>query len=51
MTVQTEHRFPSDFSVLDAAGSRVSLADLRGAASVARRCRPRSTGSKASAKG
>jgi hypothetical protein len=30
MSVQTEHRFPSDLSVLDAAGSRVTLADLRG---------------------
>ena len=32
MSVQTEHRFPSDLSVLDAAGSRVTLADLRGPA-------------------
>ena len=30
MPVQTEHRFPLDLSVLDAAGSRVTLADLRG---------------------
>jgi hypothetical protein len=28
MPVQTEHRFPLDLSVLDAAGSRVTLADL-----------------------
>jgi hypothetical protein len=39
MPVQTEHRFPLDLSVLDAAGSRVTLADLRGQA----RCRPRWT--------
>jgi len=32
MPVQTEHRFPLDLSVLDAAGSRVTLADLRGQA-------------------
>jgi peroxiredoxin len=32
MPVQTEHRFPHDLSVLDAAGSRVTLADLRGQA-------------------
>ena len=32
MPVQTEHRFPLDISVLDAAGSRVTLADLRGQA-------------------
>ena len=32
MSVQTEHRFPLDLSVLDAAGSRVTLADLRGQA-------------------
>jgi hypothetical protein len=32
MSVQTEHRFPSDLSVLDAAGSGVTLADLRGQA-------------------
>jgi hypothetical protein len=30
MPVQTEHRFPLDLSVLDAAGSRVTPADLRG---------------------
>jgi hypothetical protein len=29
---QAEHRFPLDLSVLDAAGSRVTLADLRGQA-------------------
>src|SRR5215470_5050777 len=32
MPVQTEHRFPLDLSVLDPAGSRVTLADLRGQA-------------------
>jgi len=32
MPVQTEHRFPLDLSVPDAAGSRVTLADLRGQA-------------------
>ena len=32
MPVQTEHRFPLDLSVLDAAGSRVTPADLRGRA-------------------
>jgi len=32
MPVQTEHRFPPDLSVLDAAGSRVNLAGLRGQA-------------------
>jgi peroxiredoxin len=32
MSVQTEHRFQSDLSVLDAAGGRVTLADLRGRA-------------------
>jgi len=32
MPVQTEHRFPLDLSVLDAAGSRVTLADLCGQA-------------------
>ena len=32
MPVQTEHRFPLDLSVLDAVGSRVTLADLRGQA-------------------
>ena len=32
MPVQTEHRFPLDLSVLDAAGSRVTPADLRGQA-------------------
>ena len=32
MPVQTEHRFPLDLSVLDATGSRVTLADLRGQA-------------------
>jgi len=32
MPVQTEHLFPLDLSVLDAAGSRVTLADLRGQA-------------------
>jgi hypothetical protein len=32
MPVQTEHRFPLDLSVLDAAGSRITLADLRGQA-------------------
>lgn len=32
MPVQTEHRFPLDLSVLDVAGSRVTLADLRGQA-------------------
>ena len=32
MPVQTEHRFPLDLSVLDAAASRVTLADLRGQA-------------------
>ena len=32
MPVQTEHRFPLDLSVLDAAGSRVTLAGLRGQA-------------------
>ena len=32
MPVQAEHRFPLDLSVLDAAGSRVTLADLRGQA-------------------
>ena len=35
MPVQTEHRFPLDPSVLDAAGSRVTLADLRGQARAA----------------
>lgn len=30
MSVQTEHRFPADLNVLDAAGTRVTLADLRG---------------------
>ena len=30
MSVQTEYRFPSDLSVLDAAGRRVALTDLRG---------------------
>ena len=30
MPVQTEHRFPLDLSVLDAAGSRVTPTDLRG---------------------
>ena len=35
MPVQTEHRFPLDLSVLDAAGSRVTLADLRGQARAA----------------
>ena len=32
MAVQNEHRFPLDLGVLDAAGSRVTLADLRGQA-------------------
>src|SRR6516165_7768028 len=32
MPVQTEHRFPPDLSVLDAASSRVTLADPRGQA-------------------
>ena len=32
MSVQTEHRFPSDLSVLDAAGRRITLTDLRGPA-------------------
>ena len=32
MPVQAEHRFPLDLSVLDAAGSRVTLAGLRGQA-------------------
>jgi len=32
MPVQTEHRFPLDLSVLDASGSPVTLADLRGQA-------------------
>ena len=32
MPVQTEHRFPLDLSVLDAAGNRVTLVDLRGQA-------------------
>jgi len=32
MPVQTERRFPLDLSVLDAVGSRVTLADLRGQA-------------------
>src|SRR5215472_18715834 len=32
MPVQTEHRFPLDLSVLDAAGSRVTPAGLRGQA-------------------
>ena len=32
MPVQTEHRFPRDLSVMDAGGSRVTLADLRGQA-------------------
>jgi hypothetical protein len=32
MPVQTEHRFPLDLSVLDAAGSRVTPADPRGQA-------------------
>src|SRR6516165_1499671 len=32
MPVQTEHRFPLDLNVLDAADSRVTLADLRGQA-------------------
>ena len=32
MPVQTEHRFPLDLSVPDAAGSRVTLAGLRGQA-------------------
>ena len=32
MPVQTEHRFPLDLSVLDAAGSRVTLPDLCGQA-------------------
>ena len=32
MPVQTEHRFPLALSVLDAAGSRVTLAGLRGQA-------------------
>ena len=32
MPVQTEHRFSLDLSVLDAAGSRVTLVDLRGQA-------------------
>src|SRR5215472_2664946 len=32
MPVQTEHRFPLDLSILDAAGNRVTLADLRGRA-------------------
>ena len=32
MPVQTEHRFPLDLSVLDAAGRRVTLAGLRGQA-------------------
>jgi len=32
MPVQTEHRFPLDLSVLDAAGSRVTLVDLCGQA-------------------
>ena len=32
MPVQTEHRFPLDLSVLDAAGSRVTQAGLRGQA-------------------
>ena len=32
MPVQTGHRFPPDLSVLDAAGSRVTLAGLRGQA-------------------
>ena len=35
MPVQTEHRFPLDLSVLDAAGSRVTLAGLRGQAHLA----------------
>jgi len=59
MPAQTEHRFPLDLSVLDAAGSRVTPADLRGhtgwrppcppAASTARRCRPRPAGPNAPA--
>jgi len=32
MPAQTEHRFPLGLSVLDAAGGRVALADLRGQA-------------------
>jgi hypothetical protein len=32
MPVQTEHRSPLDLSVLDAAGNRVTLADMRGQA-------------------
>jgi hypothetical protein len=32
MPAQTEHRFPLGLSVLDAAGGRVTLADLRGQA-------------------
>ena len=32
MPVQTEHRFPLNLSVLDASGSRVTPADLRGQA-------------------
>ena len=46
MPVQTEHRFPLDLSVLDAAGVvRYRLATaLPTAASTAQRCRPRSTG-------
>ena len=32
MAVRTEHRFPSELNVLDAAGSPVTLADLRGQA-------------------
>ena len=43
MPVQTEHRFTLDLSVLDAAGSRVTLADLRGQARAVA-VRPRSTG-------
>jgi len=31
MAIQTEHRFPLDLSVLDGAGSRVTLAELRAA--------------------
>ena len=30
MSVHTEHRFPSDLSVVNAAGIRVTLPDLRG---------------------
>ena len=46
MPVQTEHRFPLDLSVLDAAGVvRYRLATAcPPAASTARRCSPRSTG-------